>query len=229
MGLLNKDKGDSFKDFPIIKRIPQTEKQIGDFVLDLSSKDPVPGGGGASALAGAIGAALGGMVASLTVGKEQYKAVEQEITILKTRAYNLQKELLELVEKDAAVFSNLSSAYKIHGDTDEEKINKNRMIEAALKDCADVPLEIMKKSCEAIQLMESFARKGNKQVVSDAGCGVILCKSALQSAWLNVCVNTKAMKNRKYAKKINEEGIELLRNNLLLADQIYAWVEKDLL
>lgn len=210
-------------------RLTQTEKSVDDFVLDLSSKDPVPGGGGASAVAGAIGAALGEMVASLTMGKEKYKNVETEITTLKTRAYNIHKELLALAEADAEVFSKLSGVYKMPSETDEEKATKLRMMEAALKDATDVPLKIMRKSCEAIVLMEDFARKGNQMAVSDAGCGVIICKSALQSAWLNVCINTKSMCDRDYAKKINDEGMELLRNHLLLADKIYAYVEGKLL
>lgn len=210
-------------------QISQKDKTIDDFILDLSSKDPVPGGGGASALASAIGAALGGMVASLTIGKEEYASVEGELTRLKTRVYNLQKEFLELIEKDAVVFSKLSSVYKMHSETEEEKANKERMKDSALKECTDVPLSIMKKSCEAIEIMEDFAKKGNKQVISDAGCGVVLCKAGLQSAWLNVCINTKAMKDRKYARKIDEEGIKLLRDYLLKADKIYGMVEKELL
>ncbi len=229
MALFGKDKNDTPMGTPTPKKITQTEKSVDDFVLDLSSKDPVPGGGGGAAVTGAIGSALGGMVASLTIGKEKYKAVEADLTSLKARSYNLQKELLELAEEDAKVFSKLSGVYGMPGNTDEEKINKARMMEAALKDAADVPLKIMRKSCEAIVIMEDFARKGNKMAVSDAGCGVIICKSALQSAWLNVCINTKSMKDRKYAKKINDEGMELLRNHLLLADKIYAYVEGQLL
>lgn len=228
--MLGKNKNDDhLKDTPIVKKITQTEKTVDDFVLDLSSKDPVPGGGGASAVAGAIGAALGSMVASLTIGKEKYKDVETELTTLKTRAYTIQKELLALAEEDAKVFSKLAGVYKMPKQTDEEKMNKERMMEAALKDAADVPLKIMKETCRAIILMESFAEKGSKLAISDAGCGVILCKSALQSAWLNVCINTKSMKDRQYADKINEEGMELLRHHLMLADKIYANVEGELI
>lgn len=213
----------------IPKQPTQTEKSIDDFVMDLASKSPVPGGGGASAVAGAIGAALGGMVASLTIGKEKYKDVEVELTTLKTRAYTIQKELLKLAEDDAQVFSKLSGVYKMPNETEDEKESKSRLMESALKDAADVPLKIMKETCEAITLMKDFAQKGNPMAVSDAGCGVILCKSALQSAWLNVCINTKAMKDRGYAERINEEGMELLRTHTMLADQIYASVEKELI
>lgn len=234
MALFGKDKKDTpisneLNGGGISKKPTQTEKTINDFVMDLASKSPVPGGGGASAVAGAIGAALGSMVASLTIGKDKYKDVEVELTTLKTRAYNIQKNLLKLAEDDAQVFSKLSGVYKMPNGTDEEKESKSRLMESALKDAADVPLKIMKEACEAITLMKDFAEKGNPMAVSDAGCGVILCKSALQSAWLNVCINTKSMKDRDYANSINEEGIEMLRTHTMLADQIYASVEKELM
>lgn len=233
MAIFGKNKSDTpinNEGTPGIPKEPkQVEKSLEEFVMDLSSKSPVPGGGGASAIVGAIGTALGGMVASLTIGKDRYRGVEGELTALKARAYNIQKELLELVDADAKVFSVLSGVYKMPNETDDEKESKARLMESALKEAADVPLKIMKETCEAITLMRDFAEKGTPMAISDAGCGVIICKSALQSAWLNVCINTKSMKDRDYADRINEEGMELLRNHTLLADQIYASVEKELL
>ena len=226
---LNKSKQSRSESETIVKEIKHTDKSVTEFVMDLSSKDPVPGGGGASAVTGALGSALGGMVASLTIGKEKYKDVEEDLKVLKSRSYVLQKELLELAQQDAEVFSKLAGVYKMPNSTDEEKENKTRIMEAALKDAADVPLKIMKKTCEAINIMEDFAKKGSKLAVSDAGCGVILCKSALQSAWLNVCINTKSMKDRNYADKINREGQDLLNESMNTADKIYEYVEQQLL
>lgn len=228
MGLLSKDK-DNITETPIVNKKKQTDKSIEDYVLDLSSKDPVPGGGGTAAVAGALGAALGGMVASLTIGKEKYKESEAIMTSLKARAYTIQKELLELAEADAEVFSKLAPCYKMPEGTDEEKENKSRLMEAALKDAADVPLKIMRKACEAIVLMDGFAKRGSSLAISDAGCGALLCKAALQSAWLNVCINTKAMKDREYAGKIDAEGLELLSQNLSIADSVYGYVEGQLI
>ena len=213
----------------ITDKLTQTDKTIDDFVLDLASKAPVPGGGGASAIAGSIGTALGGMVASLTIGKAKYKEVEDEIKSLKERSDEIQNRLLELAEADAQVFTKLSSVYSMPKKTDDEKISRAHTMEAALKDAADIPLKIMRESSKAICLMEDFAEKGNKMAVSDAGCGVILCKSALQSAWLNVCINTMSMKDRRYADKINEEGKDLLQKHLPLADKIYKSIEEELI
>lgn len=195
-----------------------------DFVTVLASKAPIPGGGGASALVGAIGTALGNMVASLTVGKKKYADVEEQMYILKEKADNLQKELLELVGRDAEVFGPLSKAYGMPKNTEEEKIEKERVMELALREACSVPLEIMYKCCEAIELHSEFAHKGSSLAVSDAGVGVVFCKAALQGASLNVFINTKAMKDREYAEKINLEAKNLLKKYEKIADEIYDYV-----
>jgi formiminotetrahydrofolate cyclodeaminase len=212
----------------MLSEIKQIEKTVKDFTVDLSSKAPVPGGGGAAAVSGALGAALGSMVASLTIGKEAYKDAEDKLIYLQDSAIDLQKQLLDLVEEDARVFQELMDVYKMPKDTDEDKANRAKAMEEALKAAADVPFSIMKKSCQAIELMDDFAIKGSKMAISDAGCGVILCKSALQSAWLNVMINTKAMKDREFANNLNYEAKELLKDYLPFADQIYVRVETQL-
>ena len=164
-----------------------------EFVEVLASKAPVPGGGGASALVGAIGTALGNMVGSLTVGKKKYADVEAEIMELKGKCDILQKELLELVEKDAIVFEPLSRAYGMPKNTEEEKAKKAQVMEKVLKDACSVPMEIMEKCCEAIDLIEIFAQKGSVIAISDAGVGAAFCKAALEGASLNVYINTKSM------------------------------------
>ena len=149
-----------------------------EFVEVLASKAPVPGGGGASALVGAIGTALGNMVGSLTVGKKKYAEVEDEMWELKKKCDELQKDFLRLIERDAEVFEPLSKAYGMPRSTEEEKAEKARVMEIVLKDACSVPMEIMEKCCEAI---------------SDAGVGAAFCKAALKGASLNVYINTKSM------------------------------------
>lgn len=195
-----------------------------DFVTVLASKAPIPGGGGASALVGAIGAALGNMVASLTVGKKKYADVEEQMYLLKDKTEKLQKELLELVGRDAEVFEPLSKAYGMPKNTEEEKAEKDRIMESALKEACSVPLEIMKKCAEAIELHKEYAEKGSTLAVSDAGVGVAFCKAALQGASLNVFINTKAMKDKEYADKINFEAKNLLTKYEKIADEVYSEV-----
>ena len=178
-----------------------------EFVTVLASKAPVPGGGGASALVGAVGTALGNMVGSLTVGKKKYAAVEEEMQELKAKADVLQKELLHLVERDAEVFEPLSKAYGMPKETEEEKAEKARVMEAALKEACSVPVEIMEKCCEAIDLLVEFAAKGSVLAISDAGVGAAFCKAALEGASLNVYINTKSMADREYAESLNKKCV----------------------
>ena len=201
---------------------------VEEFVLQLSSKAPVPGGGGAAALAGALGAALGGMVANLTIGKPKYADVEDEIQGLKVAAYRLQKELLALVEKDAEVFAPLAGAYRMASDTKEEKAEKERVMQACLKQASLAPLEIMEKCAETLVLLEKFAEKGSALAVSDAGCGAALSKAALQSAWLNVRINLRLIKDEKFAAEVDERAQKALEAGLPLADRVYAEVEAKL-
>ncbi|MBQ9926352.1 MAG: cyclodeaminase/cyclohydrolase family protein [Lachnospiraceae bacterium] len=195
-----------------------------DFVEILSTKAPVPGGGGASALVGAIGTALGNMVGSLTVGKKKYADVEADIIALKEKADALQKDFLHLVEEDARVFEPLSKAYGMPKDTEEEKAEKARVMENVLKDACSVPMEIMKKCCEAIDIIEEFAEKGSVIALSDAGVGAAFCKAALLGASLNVFINTKSMTNREYAEALNKEAEEMIAIYSAKADAVFASV-----
>ena len=195
-----------------------------EFVEVLASKAPVPGGGGASALVGAIGTALGNMVGSLTVGKKKYADVEEEMYELKGKADALQKELLHLIERDAEVFEPLSKAYGMPRNTEEEKAEKARVMEIVLKDACSGPMEIMERCCEAIDLIEVFAEKGSTLAISDAGVGATFCKAALEGASLNVFINTKSMKNREYADELNKKADEMLSVYTKKAEEIYQSV-----
>ena len=204
------------------------ELPVTEFTLQLSSKAPVPGGGGAAALVGALGAALGGMVASLTVGKPKYADVEDEVQELKVAAYRLQKDLLELIEKDAEVFAPLAGAYRMASGTEEEKAEKDRVMQACLKQASLAPLEIMEKCAETLTLLEKFAEKGSVLAVSDAGCGAALSKAALQAAWLNVCINIRIIDDEKFVQEIRSKAQALLDSGLPLADSVYKSVEDKL-
>ena len=195
-----------------------------EFVEVLASKAPVPGGGGASALVGAVGTALGHMVGSLTVGKKKYADVEEEMWELKGKADALQKELLALIERDAEVFEPLSKAYGMPRETEEEKAEKARVMEIVLKDACSVPMEIMEKCCEALDLIKEFAAKGSALAISDAGVGAVFCKAALQGASLNVYINTKSMKNREYAEELNTKADAMLEKYTKLADEVFESV-----
>jgi len=191
-----------------------------EFIEALASKSSVPGGGGASALVGAVGMALGSMVGSLTVGKKKYADVETDIIAVMEKASNLQSELLRLVDEDAVVFEPLSKAYGIP----KEDPNRAQVMEEALKLACSVPLDIMRACASSIDLHAEFAAKGSALAISDVGVGVVFCKAALIGASLNVFINTKAMADRAYAATIEAEADGLLENYCAKADEIYMSV-----
>ena len=192
-----------------------------EFVEVLASKAPVPGGGGASALVGAVGTALGNMVGSLTVGKKKYAEVEEEMYELKAKCDQLQKDFLRLIERDAEVFEPLSKAYGMPRETEEEKAEKARVMAIVLKDACSVPMEIMEKCCEAIDIIAEFAAKGSALAISDAGVGVAFCKAALKGASLNVYINTKSMADKELAAELNAKCDSMLAEYTVKADQIF--------
>ena len=194
--------------------------RIDDFLSVLSAKDAVPGGGGAGALVGALGAALGCMVGNLTVGKAKYKDVETDMYLLMAEAEQLRKELTALIQKDADGFEPLSRAYAM----DKRDPNYDTVMENCLRKAAETPLEIMRLSCRMIELHRQFAEKGSVLAVSDAGTGVVFCWAAMYGSALNVLVNTRLMKDRVYAGRINAEVDELMTKYWKQADETYEFV-----
>ena len=194
------------------------------FVEVLASNAPAPGGGGAAALVGALGTALGNMVGSLTVGKKTYADVEDEIIECKKEADEIAKEFLELMDKDAEAFEPLSRAYGLPKSTPEEIAEKEEIMENALNVACGVPIEIMKTCARGIDLVEVFAAKGSRIALSDAGVGATLLKSAMQGASLNVYINTKSMKDRKRAEEFNQLADSLREEYEAKADRIFAEV-----
>lgn len=199
-----------------------------DFVNRLCGKDPVPGGGGASAMVGSIGMALGNMVGALTVGKKKYEAVEEDVVALMAKATQIQTELLVFVEKDAMAFEPLAKAYGMPTETEEERAKKKKVMESALKNAARIPLEIMRKSAEAIDLLAEFGEKGTRIAISDVGVGAQMCKAALLGASLNVFINTAAMEDREFAEEFDEEANRLIEKYSEKAEEIYNSVREEL-
>ena len=192
-----------------------------EFVKVLSSDAPAPGGGGAAALVGAIGTALGNMVGSLTVGKKKYADVQDEILALKARCDELQKKLLDQVEADEVNFLPLAKAYGIPKDDP----NRDKVMEEATLIACSTPMKIMELCCQAMEYVSVFAAKGSRLAVSDAGCAAVCCKAALQAASLNVFINTKSLKNRTIAEEMNAKANGMLNTYCAKADAIFNTVK----
>ena len=193
------------------------EKNIDKFLAELASSAPTPGGGGAAALCGALGIALGNMVGSLTLGKKKYADVQEDIAELNAKAEALRAGFVALVDADAEAFAPLSRAYSIPKDDPA----RDEIMEPALLKAAEAPLEIMRKCAEALDLISGYAAKGSALAISDAGCAAALCGAAMEAAALNVKINTKSMKNRAVADNINVEMNELLQKYFALSQEIY--------
>jgi len=200
------------------------EQTIAEFLEVLSSKQPVPGGGGASALAGALGTALGLMVGNLTVGKKKYAAVEADVRLLMERLERLREELAELADEDARVFAPLAAAYGLPSGTEEEKAHKAAVMEENLLAASLVPVRIMEKAVETLAILKELEEKGSVMAVSDVGVAVQFARTALTGAVMNVYINTKSMKNRQTAQEINEKAEQMLAEGISQADSIYGKV-----
>ena len=196
------------------------DKKINEFTEVLASKEAVPGGGGASALVGSIGVALGNMVGSLTTGKKKYADVEEDIQKLMAEGESLRIELLSMMDKDAEAFAPLAKAYGIPKDDP----SRDEVMEKALDVACQAPMDIMRTVCKALDVIKDFAAKGSALAISDAGVGAVCCKAALQGASLNVFINTKSMKDRTKAEALEAEANAMLDKYCRLADEIYAVV-----
>ena len=204
--------------------MPLSGEMLNTFVDFLSSNSPTPGGGGASALVGALAAALGNMVGSLTVGKTKYVAVEPQIRVLNRQAETLRAELLALMDADEEAFAPLARAYAIPKDDPA----KAEIMEAALLKAVEPPLQIMDKLGEVAELLAEYAAKGSALAVSDAGCGAALCAGAMKAAALNVYINTKSIKDRQEAERLNARVKSVLLRGCALADSVYDEVRRRL-
>ena len=204
------------------------DQTIDAFMQELSSKAPVPGGGGASALVGGLSAALTHMVAALTVGKPKYAAVEQEMQELLRQTESLANRFLALMDEDAAAFEPLAQAYRLPKETDAERAEKSLRMEAALKSAVQPPLKIMETCADALPLIARCAEKGSAVAVSDAGVAASLCRAALEGASLNVFINTQGMQDKAYAESLNLRARALLSRCVPEADTIFQSVSSRL-
>ncbi|MGN8961798.1 cyclodeaminase/cyclohydrolase family protein [Bariatricus sp. HCP28S3_D3] len=200
------------------------EKKTTEFLEELSSSAPVPGGGGASAAAGAYAAALGLMVGNLTTGKKKYADVEEEICESMKKLEQLRDKLTRLVDEDAKAFEPLSKAYGMPKETEEQKKLKEQVMETALREACRVPLEIMEVSIEVMELLQVLEEKGSRLAVSDAGVGILFAKTSLEGASLNVFINTRLMKDRKYAEELNQRAEAWIARGRTLEQQVYHGV-----
>ncbi|ADL12632.1 cyclodeaminase/cyclohydrolase family protein [Acetohalobium arabaticum] len=196
------------------------EEKIGKFLDDFASDKHTPGGGSAAALSGALGAASTCMVASLTVGKDDYADVKEKMEELIADTTELKDDYLELVDKDMEVFNDFMEALKLPKETEEEKEKRAEALKEASIEATEVPFAMAKKSLEVLKQALIAAKKGNIQAVSDAGVGAIEAWAALEAAELNVNINLASMNNEEYVAKKRQEMKELKEEAKELKEEV---------
>ena len=196
------------------------EKSATQFLSELSSNAPVPGGGGASAAVGAFAAALGMMVTNLTIGKKKYADYEEEVKTVRDRLEGLRDQLIDLVDGDAVAFEPLSKAYSIPKDDPE----RDTIMENALYEASVVPMSIMETVLAAAKELEVLVEKGSKLAVSDVGVGILFAQAAIEGASLNVYINTKSMKDRERAAALDAKADAIIAEGAALKARLYDGV-----
>lgn len=202
------------------------DKKVSNFLNELASNSPTPGGGSVAALAGALGAALISMVGNLTVGKKKYEDVEEEIKRILSSSEKLRYELSQLIEDDVKVFNNFMATYKMPKETEDEKKVRTEKIQEALIEAAKVPLKVAYKCLDIMILSQEVAEKGNVNVVSDAGVAVLMAEAALESAILNVKINLKMIKDEKTKEELSSSIKEILLKEKGQKEKVLEIVEK---
>jgi formiminotetrahydrofolate cyclodeaminase len=196
------------------------EKPMVVFLDKLASRSPEPGGGSVSALVGALGAALVSMVGNLTLGKEKYADVQDKVEKLLESSEKLREELQSLIQKDTEVYADVSAAFKLPRETEEEKAERTSRIQEALKLATEVPFEIGEKCLEVARLSETSAVIGNVGAVSDAGVAVLLAEAAAQSAALNVKINVNSIEDREFSEGKWARIQEILEETAVLRERV---------
>ena len=182
---------------------------VAGFIDELASDSPAPGGGSVSALNGAIAAALTSMVGNLTIGKKKYADVEEEMREIVSRVSEIQKELLEAVDKDSDAFNVVFAAFKWPKETEEEKAARSAEIQRGTKIAADVPMRVAEKAAELMPLIEKVIMKGNQNSITDACCAMMACRYAVIGALLNVRINLGSIKDETFVKEHADRAAEL--------------------
>ena len=180
----------------------ELSKTIENYIEELSSNSPTPGGGNVSALCGVLASSLGTMVCNLTIGKKKYAEVENELTVIKNKLGLIKENFRQLAKKDNEAFDKVMFAFKMPKETEEQKLERAKAIESATIDAAMVPAEVVATGMEILPLLETIAENGNQNSLSDAGVAVSLTKTAVEGAFLNIAINCASLANQTFANEI---------------------------
>lgn len=200
------------------------DKSVKDYVVQVQSGEPTPGGGSVAALAGSLGAALTSMVGNLTFGKKAYEGLDDKTKTEMEDAFNeVQKsveKLNHIVDEDTKAFDGVMEAFKLPKETEEEKKARTEAIQEGYKKALEVPLECAEECYRVLELQNAFAHNGNINAITDIGVGALLAATGLEGAILNVKINLKSIKDEEYRKSIGEKVDKLLQEGSQLKEEL---------
>lgn len=206
---------------------------VKDFLKEVDSNSPAPGGGSVSALSSSLGCALSRMVAHLTFGKKAYKALSEEEVALFHKAFDeleiCKNRLEELIDKDTEAYNLVMGAYKLSKETEEEKAHRNKVIQDNLKLAVETPFGICKYSREAMRCVETILKYGNKNAITDVGVGAILLFSGVEGGILNVKINLLSIEDKEFVENISKELDEIYSECREYRERILEAVNKSFL
>ncbi|MFZ7103868.1 MAG: cyclodeaminase/cyclohydrolase family protein [Peptococcaceae bacterium] len=204
------------------------ELPLKEFIDELASSSPAPGGGSVAALAGSLSSALAAMVIHLTVDKGEYQENREELRAKLPELEALKKRLCADIDEDTRVFNEVIGAFKLPKDTAAAKELRANTIQKAMQNAALIPLEVAKNCLSAMHLIKLAAEKGNPQAVSDAGVACLLAYAGLHGALLNVEINLGSIKDEQFVRRLQEQKETILQEGKLLQEAILQTVDTKL-
>jgi formiminotetrahydrofolate cyclodeaminase len=185
------------------------DMNIQEFLDELASNSPAPGGGSVAALAGALGGALSSMVCNLTLGKEKYAAVRDEIRDVLEKSTQLQQELTRLIDEDTNAFNEVIQAFKLPKETEEQKLQRKQAIQKGYKTAASIPLKTAQTCEKILDMAIVVADKGNQNSITDAGVSALMAQAGVRSALLNVRINLGSITDKRFVENIAQKIADL--------------------
>lgn len=183
------------------------------FMNETASESVAPGGGSVSAYIGALGSALGVMVANISSHKRGWDERWDEFSAWAEKGKTIQNELLKLVDEDTNAFNMIMGAFKMPKNTDEEKKERKKAIEEATKNAIMVPFSIMETALRSYEVIEEMVKEGNPNSVTDAGVGALAVRTCIKGAYLNVCVNTQGLEDQQFGEDIKEKAADIVKQS----------------
>ncbi|HKZ22199.1 MAG TPA: glutamate formimidoyltransferase [candidate division Zixibacteria bacterium] len=203
-----------------------TKSSLFDFIDEVASSSPAPGGGSVAALVGSLGAALSSMVCNLTIGKKKYAQYESELKEILESSEQLRRNLEELIVRDQESFNQVMSAYKLPKNTATEQKRQKEIFQEALKRACLVPLEVMEKTAEILEISHILAVKGNQNAISDVATAVQIAGAASESAWYNVKINMKSIEDQSFVADAKQRGLIVRYKVQALVEDIVQMLEE---